>query len=478
MLSRRRNHNQFQTRRAKPARLVRAGSRLCLLLFACGCFHEQSIRMAPSDARPLIGTAARQDDRTTRGWLRGAHAQLRQLLPADGGDALLTEELVGQDGRPIDVLARFGQDRRRLRTIVGNFNGIRYTAMAASRSSYIDIEAPSWPGFETVWIPVHPRFSMCARVGYARTDDGRVADADVLVIMPGFFGDNGVLRTRDLAITLRQCGYHVAAIEPRGHGQTEARYPEISSTFGVLEMADLMFVSDWLRRQPHVRRAGLIGFCWSANVALLAAWFDGRGENEPDLTPAVAACFAPPAAAPRFAAGIIAFSPILRWEEMVDELESPVSPLKDPILAGVQDTVRDRRARVGLCREPGSLRELIEFDYQRCGVRVPRGVAEGLQFLRLLPYRDEICSAKLNRARVPVLIVHGANDPLGPSQDVADLTAGVSNPRVAAIILPDGGHVGFAAYARKYYLSLITGFFDPLQGAAAWEQGRGVVASQ
>ncbi|MCK6485107.1 MAG: alpha/beta fold hydrolase [Phycisphaerae bacterium] len=457
---------------------MRAATLVCLALFTCGCFSEQSIRMTPSDARPMSGAPATIRERTTRSWLRAAHAQFQHLLPSDGGSALLTEDLVDRDGCPVDVLTRFGQDRRRLRTIVGNFSGIRYTAVAASRSSYIDVEAPAWPGFETVWIPVHSRFSMCARVGYARTADGRIADADVLVIMPGFFGDNGVLRTRDLAVTLRECGYHVAAIEPRGHGQTEARYPEISSTFGVLEMADLMFVSDWLRQQPHVRRAGLIGFCWSANVALLAAWFDGREQNEPDLTPAVAACFAPPAAAPRFAAGIVAFSPILRWEEMVDELESPVSPLKDPILAGVQDTVRDRRARVGLCREPGSLRELIEFDYRRCGVRVPRGVAEGLQFLRLLPYRDQTCTAKLNRARVPVLIVHGANDPLGPSQDVADLMAAVSNPNVAAIILPDGGHVGFAAYARRYYLSLIAGFFDPLEGAGAWGPKRDVMASQ
>ena len=41
------------------------------------------------------------------------------------------------------------------------------------------------------------------------------------------------------------------------------------------------------------------------------------------------------------------------------------------------------------------------------------------------------------------------------------------NERVAGIILPGGGHVGFAAYAKEYYYSLIANFFDPVTGAGA-----------
>jgi predicted alpha/beta-fold hydrolase len=66
-----------------------------------------------------------------------------------------------------------------------------------------------------------------------------------------------------------------------------------------------------------------------------------------------------------------------------------------------------------------------------------------------------------------VLIVHGANDPMGTAGEIAELIAQTDNPRVAALILPGGGHVGFAAYARSYYYSLIAGFFDPAWGAAA-----------
>jgi len=68
---------------------------------------------------------------------------------------------------------------------------------------------------------------------------------------------------------------------------------------------------------------------------------------------------------------------------------------------------------------------------------------------------------------VPVLIVHAANDPLAPAQEVADLFSRVKNPNVAAIILPSGGHVGFAAYNRAYYFSLIMNFFDPKTGPVA-----------
>ena len=56
------------------------------------------------------------------------------------------------------------------------------------------------------------------------------------------------------------------------------------------------------------------------------------------------------------------------------------------------------------------------------------------------------------------------------SQDTADLMATVDNPKVAALILPSGGHVGFSAYCPAYYLSLITNFFDPQTGPAALQE--------
>ena len=45
--------------------------------------------------------------------------------------------------------------------------------------------------------------------------------------------------------------------------------------------------------------------------------------------------------------------------------------------------------------------------------------------------------------------------------------AGTANENVAALILHGGGHIGFAAYAKAYYFSLILNFFDPLAGPRA-----------
>jgi predicted alpha/beta-fold hydrolase len=84
-----------------------------------------------------------------------------------------------------------------------------------------------------------------------------------------------------------------------------------------------------------------------------------------------------------------------------------------------------------------------------------------------LPRRGKPAGDKLEDARVPVLIVYAANDPLSPAQYVSDLIAVTENPNVAAIMLPGGGHIGFAAYARRYYFSLIVNFFSVVDGPRA-----------
>ncbi len=111
----------------------------------------------------------------------------------------------------------------------------------------------------------------------------------------------------------------------------------------------------------------------------------------------------------------------------------------------------------------GSVHALI----QHTGLQYPGSVADSLQFLRLLPYKDLPAASKLDAARIPVLIVHAADDPAAPVQTIADLIARVSNPRVAAIVLPTGGHIGFAAYAPAWYYSLILNFLDPATGPGA-----------
>jgi dienelactone hydrolase len=117
-------------------------------------------------------------------------------------------------------------------------------------------------------------------LGFARVD-GEIREADCIVILPGLFGDNGVLRTRDLALAFRDQGFHVLALELRACGQTERRYPNAFTCWGVRESADLLDVAEWLEDKPHVRRTGLVGFCWGANIALLTAWADSRSLDDP-----------------------------------------------------------------------------------------------------------------------------------------------------------------------------------------------------
>lgn len=424
---------------------------------------DASRRVSPS---PTATVSPAAEPVSTREWLQKTHAQLKDLMPAGAPAALLTEDMVVAEGQPVDVFKHFNMRRKSLQSVLGNWEGISYTAQAACRSYCIDEPAPPWDGFEDVWIPITEKLSMNGRLGFAQRD-GKIIDAECIVILPGLFGDNGVQRTKDLAVFLRDSGFHVLALELRGHGRTEYRYPDRYHTFGVVETNDLMAVDDWLMTQPHVQRTGLVGYCWGANIALLAAWDEVCLLDDPSISPELAAILVEHQPRPRFTAGVIAFSPILRWEDLMDDLEQPVSSMKQPVYAAIQQTVEDREVRKGYAEPHYSLRKLVHDEFVGYNTPLPNDEREGFPFTRLMPYKNEPIYDKMSIVRTPVLIVHGCNDPLAPSQDVADFIAGVDNPRVAAVILPSGGHVGFAAYAKEYYYSLIANFFDPTVGPAA-----------
>lgn len=464
-------HDRFNRRTVRLTGFV--GALVLVMTLNLGCFSERSVRLDPHETVRLSPDGPGTDDGvSTRLWLRRTHEQLAPLLPAAPAEPLLTEQLSNGDGQATDVLAHFGIERKNLQSIIKNFRGLLYSGQAASRDYCVERQAPPWPGFEDIWIPIHlvinEELALSGRLGYARDAQGNIIDADCIVILPGMFGDHGVKRSVDLAIPLRESGFHVLHLEVRGHGQTERRYPRMYHCFGVVETDDLMQVCDWLEAQPHIRRTGLIAYCWNANIALLSAWFDGRQADDGLISKALLPYL--PTYNPerrRFSAGVIAFSPVVRWEDLMDELDRPRSRIAHPIFAAIQDTVRDRMVRKGYPNPDGNLRRLVRLEYEGYNLDLPNADRESYPFLRLMPYQGESAGDKLERARMPVLIVHGADDPLVPVQDVADMMASIRNPKVAAVILPSGGHVGFAGYARQYYLSLITNFFDPQTGPAA-----------
>jgi len=384
--------------------------------------------------------------------------------------------MVNASGRPVDVYAHFQLDPAGLDSFFSNASGLIYSARLTGTDFRGNPPKLHWKNHEEVWIPVREGLALHGELALAQRD-GRVIDTDCVVIIPGLLGHNDIHRLKDLADALRAAGFHALLLELCGHGQTNTRFPAIHYNFGTLEAADLLAVSEWLQNRPHVRRTGLIGFCWGANLALLAAWYDGRAEVHSSISDRLAARLRPVSAKRHFEAGVIAFSPVLRFEDIIDALETEQSGWRHPALAHLQDTICRRMKLKGFPNPSGSLFTLINDEFARSALDYPGAVEDGLDFLRLMPHRGRSDGDKLADCRVPVLIVQAANDPVAPAQDVADLCARVDNRNVAGLILPNGGHVGFAAYARSYYFSLAANFFDVKSGPATSRDARLTEAS-
>lgn len=442
----------------------------CTVLLAAGCFSEQSFPLREGDVTRL-GAAVEQTPTTTREWLVSVKPQIRRLMPRPERPILTTEEMLDADGRGIDVFSAFNRQSHRMDKLLGNWWAIQHTAQSIEIGYFIETPAPLWPDFEHVWIPVDAGVSLSGYLGLARDESGRPIDADCIVILPGLWGDNGAKRSRDVSEGLRRQGFHVLSLEPRGHGQTEARYPEVMYTYGVVETRDLMRVSEWLQdTYSSIRRTGLVGFCWGANQALLAAWYDGRDDDDPSVSPRLRAILGPPSPREHFSAGVIAFSPVLNWEHFLDRMDRPKSMWNDPSPAAFQTSTKEHMARKQFREVTGSLRLCIAYDFTESAFGRTFPLAEGYTFLRLLPYRGLWDGDKLERARMPVLVVHSVNDPLQTAPEVVELMAQTSNPNVAGLMLPGGGHIGFQAWSRPLFYSLMVSFFDPQTGPAAIRQ--------
>ncbi len=440
-----------------------------LLLFCSGCFHQRSFPLRAVDQRAFQLAASVAPRQTAAvAWLATVHPRLRHLLPEDGAGTLLTGDLE-RNGRPIDVYAHFGLDQEYLNSVLYNLIGLMNTANVTQRGTSLEQAPPRWKGFQDIWVPVAPDLELAGRLGLARAD-GRVRRADCIVLIPGLLGDNGLWRTRDIAYALRDSGLHVLALELRGYGQTEVRYPDHNYCYGIREVGDLLAVSEWLEEQPHVRRTGLIGFSWGANEALLAAWEDGRAADDPHVAPRLTTLQRPRNARRHFQAGVIAFSPVIGFEELVEKLKQNWSLLADPVLNRMQAGLRARWGRKEGGAGSGDLGELVKLELRRAGLTYPGGLDDATRYLRLIGPPGQRQIGKLRAARIPVLVVQAANDPLGSAQRVADLLAGLRNPNVAGVILPGGGHNGFAAYDRAYFYGLILNFFGEDTGS-----GTGVV---
>lgn len=395
---------------------------------------------------------------TTRDWLRQTHAQLSHLLPTKSPTAFVTEDLTDKDGKPVDVCKHFDVDPARPDSFFTNLYGLSYSAQLSGPDYSGQPARFKWTNYEDVWISVRDGLSLHGSLGLA-TKDGVALDAPCVIVLPGLLGCNDTFRTRDLCSAMRASGLHTLALETASHGQTVLRYPDVYYTFGALEAADLMIVSDWLTAKPHITATGLIGFCWGANEAIITAWYHSVQGRHPCISERIAEKMPNLPAARRFTAGVMAFSPVLKWDDVVDALDTPHTTLMHPVYASLQGTVHNRMIFKKHADPNHSLRSLIVKELARSPLDYPEASSDVFDFHRLLPYKGKDDGNKLADMAVPVLIIEAANDPLASPQAMAELFARIKNPNVAGLVLPSGGHVGFAAWARAYYFSLITNFF-------------------
>ncbi|MBK8915780.1 MAG: alpha/beta fold hydrolase [Phycisphaerales bacterium] len=452
--------------RSRPGRFALIGwSLLGAVVCVIGCLrHSFPVQFA--EVIRLDGRGPAAGALSTREWVEDAHIRLQAMLPTTDKAPLLTDDLTTVRGRPRDVARYFEINRAMQHSLLANSSGLVHTAQATVDVPKAQQDEP-WPGFEDIWAPIEPGFALSGRIGYARRGD-RIINADCIIMLPGILADKNVSRTRDVCLALRDAGYHVIAIDLRGHGRTLQRYPNHYPTFGILETGDLIALSEWLEDQPHVRETGMMGFCWGANLAMLAAWEDGRGDDDRDVSDRVAKRMRPRSDRPHFRAGILAFSPPVRFERIIEQTGAREwTFLDNPVLAGLQDRIRLRMKQMGYERPCGSLERLMHEEAERTPWGTTDVVSDGLDYLRLMPHAGARVSNKLEHVRTPLLIVHAANDPLCPAQDVADFISTVQNPHVAAIVLAGGGHDGFAPYASNYFYSMVFNFYDPGLGAAA-----------
>jgi len=439
-----------------PATLLIAIFLCGVLAFGSGCYFSE--KSFPIDIRRTV-RADTTGNLPARQWLVQVHKQIKGLLPHHPKPVLLTDELSDSSGRPIDLVARYSIKPDKLESIFVNWMGLSYSAQVTGADAG-NTPAPPWPGFIDVWVPINPDFKLAGRLGMARGADGKVLSADCIVLLPGLCGGNNVIRQRDLAMSLKSSGMHVLSVETRGQGQTAVRYPDVACTWGLMESYDLLMVSDWLESKENVRRTGMIGFSWGGVHAMLTAWSNGRADTHPSVAPELARLVPKLPPKLRYRAGILVFSPVLDVDVLADKLSTPQSFLVRPFRAGLQKTVRNWKRLRGFPNPTGALADVVRSKrLQHDGARQQhRG------FIRLLPYKDKPAYPKLPAVGSPMLIVHAANDPIAPVQTVADLYAGVKNPNVAAIVLPTGGHIGFASFAKDWYYSMILSFFDPDKG--------------
>jgi predicted alpha/beta-fold hydrolase len=458
-------------RRLRPKAMLPAF--LLPTLAGCGVLTEHSWPR-PDDFHRLTPAEVQGNPHppTARVWASAALAAYRRVYPRAPLTALTTEELVGPDGRPRDVFAHFGLRPFALDSLVHNRAGMLHTIQARSGDGPHSGETRPPPGFAPIYLSMDDGRRLDGLLGRPSPD----ADlgGSFVVAVPGLFGrlDSGEMR--NICQALRSDGHHVLALNMRGHGDDPDGSRCGCILYGVQEARDLLTVDRRLRADLGARRVGLLAFSLAANHGLLAAWVDGRAAEPEDADSPVFASLPAAGAAPAFDAGMLLVSPAVNLVSVGAWMEHPLSVWTDPVKAHLQRRAARRRIE-GAAPDGTRMWRLFEQEFGRSdwSGRYPDFPSFRIDAERFFDLRGTFTEGpdrgrrRLERVRVPVLVLHAADDPVGSAQAAAEIFVGVSNPNCAAILFAQGGHSGFNPLFSPVFYGLLAGFFDPRTAPAA-----------
>jgi predicted alpha/beta-fold hydrolase len=440
-------------------------------------------QLAP-DAQPL----------SARSWTLRAATLAANLLPDDANSYLTTDQL-SDNGQPIDVYRFFDINPDNLDDLVSNLDGLQQTAQVVSPERELDAKGhllrPQWDHFVDVEVPgsdgtpLYGRLSEPLQQAKNTKHETRntkppagirsaeaVKDSDTYIVLThGLFGSIDGMDMRNQVNAFRMAGYHVLALEMRGHGETQCRHPEATLSFGIHESADLVAAANWLKTRCHAKRVGLVTFSLGGYEGLLTAWLDGAKPVTRFSNVGFLKDLPRPHPEPAFNAGMVIVSSPVDIVSTANLFDKPLSLLEAPLKATFQEHIAKRVAFYGET-PTHSMWGLAEREYDRAGWAEKYGSFSAIrpQLIRFLDFAADDWEEGVRRmenVRVPVLMIHSANDPLGTAQGVADLFGRVKNPNIGVVMTESGGHMAFTAYATDYYYTLLLNFFNPVTGPVA-----------
>lgn len=329
------------------------------------------------------------------------------------------------------------------RALVGNsFLFFLNAARATSALAY-----PYPGGFEEVVIESFDDTPLTAVVGIH--PDGLPRPA--IIVSHGFMGSKNDHYVIDTLLTaFAEWGFNVLGIDLRNFGASQ-RLSHSPTTAGWKEAEDLLAAARYLSGRPEVTSVGMAGFSMGAGSVMKAAY---AAREYPYLT-----------------GGAIAWNGYGDSGRMIERISTRphrTDPFY-PVYLGFRMMHRIRREDMkGYVTDPEQ-RSYLENSFEAADfttyvdrIAAPHYGVTPEEYYRLSSPRNF-----LDEVSVPLLVIHAEDDPICPASEMDELfEIAEKNTNVEVWMLPTGSHCLFQYLDRKWYDTVMRGFFTYW---ATWE---------